>query len=134
MASGGGSFSANGYSLSYTLGELSIKTLTKSSNVLTEGFQQGKPHKETFPYKEILYFPNPVVKDLTLVFFVDDGQSITVQVFSITGQMVGISFYDNIINGESQNIDFTRLAKGLYLVKVQSLDGKIQRTFKIERI
>ena len=135
MASSGGFFSSNGYSLSYTLGELSIKTLTKSSNILTEGFQQGKQHKVVLPFKDIRYFPNPVTSTpLHLDFYTDDGQSFIVQVFGIAGNTIGTFNYDNVMSGDRKDIYFTGVAKGLYLVKVQSKDGKILLTFKIERI
>ena len=135
MASSGGFFSSNGYSLSYTLGELSIKTLTKSSNILTEGFQQGKQHKVVLPFKDIRYFPNPVTSTpLHLDFYTDDGQSFIVQVYSVTGRLMAIFNYDNVVNGERRDISFEGVEKGLYLIKIQSKDGKIQKLFKIERL
>ena len=135
MASGGGFFNADGYSLSFTYGELSVKTLTKSSYMLTEGFHQGKLHRTVSPYKEIRCFPNPVNHTpLHLDFNMDDGQSFIVQVFGIAGNTIGTFNYDNVMSGDRKDIYFTGVAKGLYLVKVQSKDGKILLTFKIERI
>lgn len=140
IATGGGFFSSGAYSLSYTYGELSVRTLTKSTNILTEGFQQGKLHV-IIPngFKDILYGPNPL-RDRTnesllhLKFYLDDGQSFLVEVFSLTGKAVGLFEYNNVTYGDDHAIEFSRFAKGLYLVKIQSKDGKIQRTFKIVKI
>ena len=135
VATGGGYFSTEGYSLSYTYGELAVQTFSKSSNILTEGFQQGKYHLNgPGAINEIQYFPNPVDEKLTLRFYVTDGQSFTIHIFSSLGKITGYLARDNVINGEKMDLDFSGYAKGLYLVKLQSKDGKIQRTFKIEKI
>jgi hypothetical protein len=135
IATGGSFFSAEGYSLSYTYGELSVSTLTKNSNILTEGFQQGKYHPTgPPPINEIQYFPNPVDKYLNLIFYVNDGQSFTIQIFNILGKATGFVIRNNVLNGEHFYLDFSGYAKGLYLVKLQSKNGKILRTFKIEKI
>lgn len=135
MASGGGFFSSDGYSLSYTYGELSIRTLTKTSNILTEGFQQGKYHPEgPTPINDIKYGPNPVEKNLTVSFYFNDIQTFTIQLFSMIGQASGSIVRENVANNDQVVIDFSGLAKGLYLVKVQSKNGKFQRILKIEKL
>ncbi len=135
IASGGEFFKINNsYSLSYTIGEVSIKTLSKGNYILTEGFQQGNPHYPAPVIKDIFCMPNPVDDYLTILFNVDDGLSFTVQVFSVIGKAVDVYEYSNVLTGDRHELDFKKYAKGLYLVKVQSRDGKIQRTFKIEKI
>jgi hypothetical protein len=135
LASGGGFFSSNGYSLSYTYGELSVRTLSKNSNILTEGFQQGKYHPGSpSPINDIKYGPNPVDQTLNITFYFQEYQSFTIQVQSILGQLSGFVYRDNIVNGSSVEIPFGGLAKGLYIVKIRSKDGKFLRVLKIEKI
>lgn len=134
IGSGGDFFKIeNSYSLSYSIGELSIKTLNNGDHILTEGFQQGKPHYPASDIRDILCMPNPVVDYLKMAFYVDDGESFIVQVYNIIGKDMGLFEYNNVLNGNSFNMDLRNYANGLYLVRVQSKDGKIQRTFKIEK-
>jgi hypothetical protein len=135
LASGGGFFSANGYSLSYTYGELSVKTLSKNNYILTEGFQQGKFQAGlSSPINDIKYGPNPVDQTLKIYFYFQENQSFSIQVFSLLGQLSGTFIQKDIVNGMFVNIEFGGLGKGLYLVKIQSLDGKFMRILKIEKI
>ena len=134
-ATGGGFFSNNGYTLSYTYGELSVKTFSKNNNILTEGFQQGKYHPSgPVLFNEVQYFPNPVDETLTLRFYIKEEQSFTIQIYNILGKLIEFREIQNVSGVHDEPFTFGQYGKGLYLIKLQSGDGKLQRTFKIEKI
>lgn len=135
VATGGGFTFSEGYSLSYTYGELSVRTLTKTSNILTQGFQQGKYHPGgNGSINDFKYGPNPVDEKLKLQFYFSDTQSFIIQIYNMLGQASGYIVQKDVGNGNQVDINFSNLGKGLYLVKVQSADGKFQRIIKIEKI
>lgn len=138
VASGGNSATKSSYSLAYTFGETSINTLKSQSNILTEGFHQTYPKVIISGHNDVSALPNPVTSKnynkLYLTFYIDDVNSYTVTIYNISGRNVGIFNYDNLLSGAYKDIDFSSFALGMYLVKVQSKNGKIQRTFKIEKI
>ena len=135
IASGGGFFKANNYSLSYTYGELSVRTLNKSNYYLTEGFQQGKYQNGLPPpINDIKYGPNPVDEKLKISFYFQEYQSFTIKVYSLLGQLSGVIDCNELVNGSEIDVEFAGLAKGLYLVKIQSKDGKFLKVLKIEKI
>lgn len=138
ISSGGGSATKSFYSLAYTFGETSINTLKSQSNTLTEGFHQTYPKVIISGHNEVTASPNPVTSrnfyKLYLTFYIEDVNSYTVTIYSISGKNVNILNYDNLVTGEHKEIDFSSFALGIYLLKVKSKNGKIQRTFKIEKI
>ena len=138
ISSGGGSATKSSYSLAYTFGETFINTMKSQSNTLTEGFHQTYPKVIISGHNEVTATPNPVTSrnfyKLYLTFYFDDVKSYTVTIYNISGKNVAIFNYDNLLTGENKEIDFSSFALGIYLVKVKSKNGKIQRTFKIEKI
>ena len=69
LSSGGGYAEGASLSLSYTIGEIAVETLTGTSLVLTQGFQQPLDVGGTFtpesmyPDWKVQTWPNPVVKN-----------------------------------------------------------------------
>ncbi|HEY4787811.1 MAG TPA: T9SS type A sorting domain-containing protein [Bacteroidales bacterium] len=135
LASGGEFFKiADSYSLSYSIGEMAVKTLSKGNHILTEGFQQGKPHFPVPVIKDILCMPNPVEEKLTIAFYVDNGLSFVIKIYNILGKAIDSYEYDNVLSGDMKYLNFSKYAKGFYLIQVISKNGNVQRTFKIEKI
>ena len=134
VSPGGNCIETNSYSISYTIGEPAIKSLTSPDLFLTQGFQQGDPGSspgDTGSINEIRMFPNPVIKKLTIQFFVEDIDSYYVSVYAVTGSLIYSLEYKNLYNKERKTIDFSILPRGLYLIKTQSINGTLQHTFKI---
>lgn len=113
---------------------MSVNTFSKGNYILTEGFQQGKPHNPPLPFMDILCMPNPVEDYLKVSFYVNEGLSFVIHIFNVTGMAITNYEIDNVSNKAPYLLDFRRFSKGLFLVKILSKDGKIQRTFKIEKI
>lgn len=140
VASGGNFTANNSYSLSYTIGEANVTTLKAPTNILTQGFQQQliKGTIPTIP-SPLTALPNPVTSRnhylLTLTFYVnEETNAYYVTISNLNGKIVSFATYENLLVNDFRIIDFGNFALGMYLVKVQSKNGKILRTFKIEKL
>lgn len=137
IATGGGFFTNGGYTLSYTYGELPVKTFSVSSHILTEGFQQSYPViKDTLrpPYNDIRYFPNPVKETLTLQLIQQEQCSFTVYIYNILGKLVEYRVVRNISGTHDEIFNVAHYGSGIYILKIQADDGRPQRMIKIEKI
>ena len=140
VASGGGSATKSSYSLAYTVGETNIITLKSQNYVVTQGFHQTKYQLGSNPIiTPLTASPNPVTSrcsyKLRLTFYItEEVKAYTVTICNLSGRIVGLANYDNLLVNDFKIIDFSDYALGMYLVKVQSKNGKIVRTFKIEKL
>lgn len=103
-------------SVSWTVGELATATLSSSSVTLSQGFQQGNLTVNTLVDQDMLDFnlkayPNPVIDILLLE--TDDKQQ-KYQVINMQGEVV----LNGNITAVLQEIDFTNLPQGVYLLSV----------------
>ena len=140
VASGGGSETNSSYSLAYTVGETYIITLKSQNYVLTQGFHQTQYQLSVpIPISPLTASPNPVTSrnnyKLRLTFYINEEvNAYTVTICNLSGRIVGSFSYENLLVNDFKIIDFSDYALGMYLVKVQSKNGKILRTFKIEKL
>lgn len=130
-----GDFKTAGYSLSYSVGELSVTTLSGGDYFLTQGFQQpdsvftiiGGP-------QTIEAFPNPVSTNLTINIFIEESPEFWVEIYNIKGSKVYQEKYTGVYYGSRKKIDFQEFPKGLYFVKIYSTNGKSMEKFKIVKM
>lgn len=140
VASGGGSATKSFYSVAYTVGETNINTLKSQSHVITQGFHQT--HYQLSipgPIAPMTASPNPVTSrcnyKLQITFYInEDVNAYLVTICNMSGRIVGQFNYDNLLTNDFKIIDFSDYSLGMYLVKVQAKNGKILRTFKIEKL
>lgn len=139
IASGGNyGESLGGMSLTYTFGECAIKTLKVNSFEFTEGFNQGKvsSNPDTFVVNNLEVFPNPVTEEVNYILHVrlpvkNEINSYIIYIYSLTGKLMVVWEKSNLLYGITKDFDFSKYAKGMYLVKIQSPDGPLLKTFKI---
>lgn len=123
---------------SQTIGESEIEIIGSSDYVFTQGFQQPsiKFTSEHPPEGTgVDVYPNPVVENLTVKLFGDISRDFRIEIINITGTIVltrKLSFIDNY-NFEDV-IPVGHLYRGLYFVRISSMDKIINRTFKIEKM
>jgi hypothetical protein len=103
-------------SVSWTVGEVSTATLSSSSVTLSQGFQQGNLTVNTLVDQDMLNFnlkayPNPVIDILLLE---TDEKQQRYQVINMQGEVVLIGNITAVL----QEIDFTNLPNGVYLLSV----------------
>ncbi len=103
-------------SVSWTVGEVSTATFSSSSVTLSQGFQQGNLTINTLVDQDMLDFnlkayPNPVIDILILE---TDEKQQRYQVINMQGEVV----LNGNITAVLQEIDFTNLPQGVYLLSV----------------
>lgn len=138
MVPAAGLFSNSTVFLSQTVGETAIEIFKDIDYTITQGFQQ--PGIKLIPGTKpagtgVKVYPNPVEETLTVELFGETGRSFIVTVVNIYGAIVctvELSFTDPYWYMLQQPVD--DLAPGLYLVKVKSRDGVVNRTIKIEKM
>jgi hypothetical protein len=125
-------------SYSQTIGETAIEIISGAGFVFTQGFQQ--PGMKIAPEKApdgngVEVYPNPATDYIKIKFFGDVARNFRVEVINITGMVVS-SMTTSFITRyyDIQQIDVAKLKYGFYFVRVVSDDGRISRTFKIEKM
>lgn len=126
VASAGGYYSSANLSVSWTVGEPVISTLTSANVILTQGFQQGNlfgtgipinPNLNSFSLK---MFPNPAINK---VYFDVNNLKVKgafiVAVYDITGRSIITQNLGQYDNQEQMELSVSFLKSGLYLVKVR---------------
>ena len=134
-----GAFQTNGsYSLSWTVGELAVRTLTEGSNVLTQGFQQ--PWDMSVSIQDgpeinwsVQAYPNPVYDYLNVKFSLEKSEEFSIEVTDITGKKVLTREPQMINTDEIVDLDFTQFKPGIYFLRVYSSDQKVHKVYKIKK-
>ncbi len=139
IASAGGYASGGNVSLSWTLGELAVTTLSSGNFMLTQGFQQpweldisNAIDDPSYDWA-ILSYPNPVHDQLNLKFKVEKVLDYNVEITDLTGKTLHLQKVENVTPGQEVDIDFSPYPQGLYLVKITSTDRKYQRTVRVQK-
>lgn len=139
VTSAGVTKTGNGICYSQTIGETAVQVLETTNFVLTQGFQQPTfkippirpPHEGT----GVLIYPNPVTDYVTIEMYGERAKTIRIDIINITGRIIysdtkkfdaGFWYIDR------HNVE--DLLRGLYLIRVSTNDGMLDRVFKIEKI
>jgi len=139
IASAGETFNSSTISLSWTVGELAVTTLSSAGNILTQGFHQPEngiaigiaSQDKLF---SIHAFPNPIFENFTLEINTDQPEDFVVEITDILGKLVKST---GIYVGDGQarhTISMASNAAGAYLVKVTSKNGKFTKAIKLTKI
>jgi hypothetical protein len=132
--SGVSSLENNGM-ISFTAGETIAGSFLSPTNSLTQGFQQ--PHlfsvgPEKLSINSVEAFPNPVFRDLTLLFNFKTPRLLHLVIYTASSSIVTSMDYDALESG-SVIINMGDFPCGFYLLHVFSDDKLIDRIFKIEK-
>jgi hypothetical protein len=139
IGSAGETFYGGNVSLSWTVGEIAITTVSSAGNILTQGFHQpengiaiGIANQDKL--FSINAFPNPISENLTLEINSDKPENFLIEVTDILGKLVkSTSIY--VGDGQAQHsISMASFAPGAYLVKVTSSNGKFTKAIKLTKI
>lgn len=124
VASAGGYATSTNLSISWTLGEPVITTLTGTNLMLTQGFQQGNLFGTNVPNEELPtlsfnMYPNPAISKVKFEINNPDAQGdFIVEVFDITGRKIIHENLGYFNNQDTKELPVTSLKSGIYLVKV----------------
>lgn len=138
LVSAAGTATAGIISYSQTIGEPVVELITGPEVVLTQGFQQ--PHFITPlgppPQGDgAIVYPNPATDYIYLKLFGTEPRKFNIELINLTGVILDswkIEF-TSTYNYELQ-IEAMKLKYGIYLLRVVSNDGVINRVFKIEKM
>jgi hypothetical protein len=137
ISSGGKFHSAGGYTLSATIGEIAVTTLTSATLTLTQGFQQpydiGTSIRETGLDWSITPYPNPVSDYLNIRFDLEQPIDLNVEIMDISGRKHLIRELYYVTPGEIVTFDMARFVKGVYMVRIFTPDQRVQKVYKIQK-
>lgn len=139
IASAGASQSASGVKLNSTVGEAITQTKTTGSVILNQGFQQGDILPVGLEENQIKidysFYPNPTSDFINIELTSEKSGEANLQILSIEGKIIQTETFQLI---QSQTIykqfDLSSLTNGMYLISIQSKDGKGVVIDKIQKI
>ncbi len=129
VATAGDYYNYSNISISWTLGEPVIETISNGSNILTQGFQQSKLSASeiyTVDSKNINInvFPNPAQEFVTIKTY--GNKEMHFQLTDINGK----SIKEENINSDNTNVSLKELPRGIFLLQI-SKNNKILKIFKL---
>ena len=130
ISANGGTATAAGTQVSWTIGEPIITTVSDANNTLTQGFHQSKLTVTAINDIQVLgveikVYPNPT-SDFVIVHFSKVMEKPTYFLFDLSGRIIE----QKNIESTDVKIDMTSYAGGSYILKVNSGQQPLQ-TFKI---
>jgi len=129
ISSAGDNFTNSTLSISWTIGEPVTKTVSNSSNILTQGFHQSKLNiTEIYNINSeevsISLFPNPTQDFVNLK--VEDYENLSFQLFSFNGKLI----QTNKIFSKKTEIKMNNLSASAYFLKILK-GNKLIKTYQI---
>jgi len=118
-------------SLSWTIGEPVIETITDGTNTLTQGFQQSKLTVTTindlkFTGIELSVYPNPTNSFLSIEVKTDKQRDLLLSLFDINGKLI----LQKKMAGNKQTIKMQNYKPATYILKVTEGNKDI-KTYQI---
>ena len=126
IASGGDYFEGENISISWTLGELAVATLTNGNLVLTQGFQQPFDIDVGILENEVNWgisvYPNPVGSELRVRFDIETAGDFLMEIQDVTGRIVSQQQYRQVNPGDIIQVNTATYTAGIYFLKVFTAD------------
>jgi hypothetical protein len=139
-SSQGQDFRNSEFEISYTIGEMvAVATVSNASNTFTQGFHQPDKYSVGFESIESLWsgyvYPNPVDDQVTLSISSDYQANYLLDLFDASGKRILANKKINHLPGSQQfSFSTSDLAAGAYLLRVSSVEGANQRSFRFTRM
>ena len=138
VASAGRSAVLSGRHWTYTVGEPIIMTLTGSSHVLTQGFNQPEFARVVSTTEldldawQLAVFPNPTTDFLTVRYAADRNSGLIATVFDLLGKIVYMPRELPLAQGSE--IDCSAWLPGVYLLQLQDPASGATATVRFIRL
>jgi len=118
-------------SLSWTIGEPVIETITDGTNTLTQGFQQSKLtvtaiNNLKVPGIELSVYPNPTNSFLSIEVKTDKQRDLQLSLFDLNGRLI----LQKKMAGNKQTIKMQNYKPATYILKVTEANKDI-KTYQI---
>lgn len=132
ISSGGTHAKGSGVSLSWTIGEPVIETVTNGSYILTQGFHQSRLSStavDNLPVPGLILtvYPNPFSYVLNVK--VDEGDYSQLQYTMYT--LEGKALLNSRLSKSLTQIELQPFASGSYLLRISRKSGEPVKTFKV---
>jgi len=127
VISSGGGYGENGnISISWTLGEIAVSTLSSTNMILTQGFQQPYDIDVGIRSNDINWnisvYPNPVDDELRILFNTEKSGDFLLEIQDVTGRLVTQVLHKQIIPGDIVILNTSTYTTGVYFLKVLTPD------------
>jgi hypothetical protein len=137
ISSAGDYYVSSNVTLSWTLGEPVIETFSSTGNILTQGFQQptysvtaidDKPGSDG-ESTQINVYPNPATDLLNVDLISAPKDGLLIQMYDLNGKVI----IDKQVQSTpaQKQLDVSRIARGNYILRFVSTNGKLLKTFKV---
>jgi hypothetical protein len=138
LSSAGDYSEGSNISLSWTLGELAVSTLSNSSLTLTQGFQQSYPLENAIKMNPIEWnisaYPNPVSSELRIQFDVLETSDFLIEIQDLSGRTLVQKEYKQIVPGDLIIFDMSSYKSGAYFFRISTTDRQQVRVVNIRKI
>lgn len=128
VASGGDQQTIEAMSISWTIGELAINTLTGENLILTQGFQQplgkGTGVEKDLLKGAIFVYPNPVEDELFIRFDTERTGDYILEMKDVTGRILIQTAQKPIHPGDIIEMNTSRYPPGIYFLHIISSEGR----------
>jgi hypothetical protein len=138
VASAGDHYVGDNISISWTLGELAVTTLTGGDMILTQGFQQ--PFDTDVSIKEnevnwgISVYPNPVGDELRIRFETEKPGDFLIEVQDVTGRLISQVQHKQVNPGDIILVNTSSYTTGVYFLKVLTPDHKQMQVTSLRKL
>lgn len=137
IASAGNYSEAAEISLSWTLGEVAVTTLSNGSLVLTQGFQQSFLEDVGFSMDpiqwQIIAYPNPVNDELRIQFDVTEPTDFLVEIQDVSGRLLSQEEYSQVFPGDIIPVEMASYKQGVYFFRISTTDRNQVRVISITK-
>jgi len=121
-------FGDNGSFIDMLIGETAITTIRSSSQIITQGFLQPIYLEQPCATPELVYYPNPVVKNITLGALDCDVYVNYIEAYNLFGKEVLVAVAENNM------VDLSSIGVGVYILRAYAESGQLLGTVKIIKI
>ncbi|HNS18340.1 MAG TPA: T9SS type A sorting domain-containing protein [Bacteroidales bacterium] len=138
VASAGDIFTGKHSSLEWTLGEVTIETISSETSLLTQGFHQSylqvlKVNAPEDPLVNVLVYPNPVNDLLTIeITTAEKNPQFKLELFDFVGQRM----HDQVIETQThkEQLDVSSFSSSFFVLRVINLRSHTTESFKIYKV
>lgn len=120
--------------VSWNLGEIAVETLTSSSIILTQGFQQGyyeitSIEGPTISNLDLKVYPNPATDYINISLKSDEIKSALIEMYNIDGKLILNEKWEYIEG--PYKIDLNGYGSSQYILRISDSSGRLLQTYKI---
>ena len=138
LASAGGYGESENLSISWTLGEVAVSTLTGGNFMLTQGFQQSfgldVSARERISELNISAYPNPVENKLMVRFNIENTGNYLLEIEDVTGRILYQQNHKGVAPGDILNINTSDYTQGVYFLRIIKSDMSQMQVTSIRKL